>query len=221
MIAASLLDRLLLLLILVLSIALHEFGHAAMSTKLGDPTPRLQGRLTLNPVAHFDLYGFIFLAMMAFFGFGFAWGRPVQTNPLYYKEYRKGIVLTAIAGPAMNLCLAMLWIGLGYVMFTGNAPLNDAGHRFLAMWVTTNVFLMVFNMLPIPPLDGGHLLQQLSPAFMAPFVSFMQGFGMLVLLGLLFTGVFGVIVNIAYRILIIVVQGAFGANYAWYLFGGG
>jgi Zn-dependent protease len=219
--AESLLDKLLLLLILVLSIGLHEFGHAAMSTKLGDPTPRLQGRLTLNPVAHFDPLGFLFLCMMVFIGFGFAWGRPVQTNPLYYKEYRKGIVLTAIAGPAMNICLAMLWIGIGFLLFNAGAPLNDYGKGFLSMWVTSNVFLMVFNMLPIPPLDGGHLLQQLSPAFMAPFVKFMQGFGMLVLLGLLFTGVFSVIVGIAYRILIFLVQGAFGPNYAWYLFGGG
>src|SRR4051812_39601256 len=99
--AAALLDKLLLLLIVVLSIGLHEFGHAAMATKLGDPTPRLQGRLTVNPMMHFDITGFIFLLMMIFVGFGFAWGKPVQFNALYFKDYRRGIVLTALAGPAM------------------------------------------------------------------------------------------------------------------------
>ena len=218
--ANSLLDKLLLLLILVLSIALHEFGHAAMSTKLGDPTPRLQKRLTLNPVAHFDPIGFLFLAMMVFVGFGFAWGRPVQTNPLYYKEYRRGIVLTALAGPAMNLCLAMLWVGFSYVLYTTGAPLNDKGHNFVLMWIFSNIFLMAFNLLPIPPLDGGHLLQQLAPAFMAPFVKFMQGFGMLVLLGLIWSGLLSPIISGVTMLVLLLIRGAFGAEFAGYLLGG-
>ena len=219
--ASTLLDKLLLLLILVLSISLHEFGHAAMSTKLGDPTPRLQRRLTLNPTAHFDPVGFLFLVFLVFIGFGFAWGRPVQTNPLYYKEYRQGIVLTAMAGPAMNMCLAMFWVAVAYLLYTTGAPLNSEGHSFVAMWVLANVFLMTFNLLPIPPLDGGHLLQQLSPAFMAPFVRFMQGFGMLILIVLIWSGLLGPIIAGATYILLFMVRGAFGADFASYLFGGG
>jgi Zn-dependent protease len=217
----SLLDKLLLLLVLVLSIALHEYGHAAMSTKLGDPTPRVQGRLTLNPVAHFDPFGFVFLLMMVFAGFGFAWGRPVQTNPLYYESYRRGIVLTAIAGPAMNLSLAMLWVAVAYLIYQGNAPINDSGRSFLGTWVWANVFLMTFNMLPIPPLDGGHLLQQLAPRFMAPFVSFMQAFGMIVLLAMFLFGLLGYVLGFAQYVLISVVGGLFGYDFATFLFARG
>jgi len=219
-VADTVFDKLLLLLILVLSIALHEFGHAAMATKLGDPTPRLQKRLTLNPAAHFDPLGFLFLVFFAFAGFGFAWGKPVQFNALYFKNYREGIILTALAGPAMNLCLAMFWIALGYVLFQNNAPLNAAGHRFVAQWVLSNVFLMTFNLLPIPPLDGGHLLQQLAPRSMAHIVRFLQGFGMLILMVLFVTHLFNFIMLFAERILIFMVQGAFGGQYAYYLFGG-
>jgi Zn-dependent protease len=218
--ANSLLDKLLLLLILVLSIGLHEFGHAAMSTKLGDPTPRLQKRLTLNPAAHFDPIGFLFLAFMVFAGFGFAFGKPVQTNPLYYKNYREGIILTAMAGPAMNLCLAMLWVAIGYTLYKGGAPINAAGHHFVAQWVMANVFLMTFNLLPIPPLDGGHLLQQLAPRSMAHIVRFLQGFGMLILMMLFWTHLLDPIFMFAQRILVFMIQGAFGTEYAYYLFGG-
>lgn len=92
---------------IIIALSLHEFGHAAMATKMGDPTPRLQGRLTINPLAHLDPMGTLFIIITLLLGFGFGWGKPVQTNPAYYTNYRQGRILVAIAGPAMNLMQAM------------------------------------------------------------------------------------------------------------------
>jgi Zn-dependent protease len=217
----SLLSKFVALFVIVIAIALHEFGHAAMTTKLGDPTARLQGRLTLNPVAHFDPIGFLFIMFTVFVGFGIGWGRPVQTNPLYYDNYRQGIVLTALAGPAMNLCLAMFGIGFAYIMFLAGLSLAPLAHVFILMWILINIGLIVFNMLPIPPLDGGHLLQQLSPRFMAPVVRFLQAFGGLIVLGLVFSGLVGPIFRAIFSGVVWLIGLAFGRDFTAYLFSGG
>jgi len=202
---------------IIIALALHEYGHAAMATKMGDPTPRMQGRLTLNPIAHLDPMGTVFILITLFMGFGFGWGKPVQTNPSYFTDYRKGRILVAIAGPAMNLCLMLMAIGVSFIIFKSGAPLPSFVHMMLAVFVMINLVLMVFNLLPIPPLDGGHVLEMMLPwDLRAKFQSYAQ-FGFLILIGLMMFRVLGVIINFFVGILLNLVSIGFGADFAYFL----
>lgn len=140
----------------LVALSCHEFAHGWVSYKLGDPTPRMQGRLTLNPLAHLDIIGAL---LMVFTGFG--WAKPVEINPMYYKDKVKGMSLVALAGPLMNFILAFLSFFIGSVILV---ILNKAGlwnigisaviQTFVRMFVVRNLCFMVFNLIPIPPLDG-------------------------------------------------------------------
>ena len=153
-IGQALIEKLLMLPGIIIGITFHEAGHAFASYKLGDPTPKAQGRLSLNPAAHIDPLGFIFL-----FVAGFGWGRPVQINPMYYKNKRRDEFIVSIAGVTVNLVIALIFSfivkGLAgiYDYNTGKTALY-----YLAMMCTYVVFinlvLMVFNLIPCPPLDG-------------------------------------------------------------------
>jgi len=162
------------LLTLIVSVALHEFGHAIMAHKLGDDTPNRQGRVTLNPLAHADPIGTLLLPLLGGYmgaaggsGGGFGWGKPVQWNP---SRVRRGIristaqILVAVAGPGMNFLFAIVLalvhtLLLSQGVLSGTSELNDV----LGFAVTTNFILMFFNLLPFPPLDGGHVAQQFMP----------------------------------------------------------
>lgn len=202
---------------IVLALSMHEFGHAAMATKMGDPTPKAQGRLTLNPLAHLDPVGTIFIIMTLFMGFGFGWGKPVMTNPMYYRDYKLGRILVAIAGPAMNLSLMMLGIGIAYLIFKSGAQLPTFLHILLSVFIMINFVLMVFNMLPIPPLDGGHVLEMAVPWQYRDKFRMITQYGMLILLGLMFFGVLGMIISFFFRILFTLIAAAFGDDFAWFL----
>jgi len=203
---------------IIIALSLHEFGHAAMATKMGDPTPRAQGRLTVNPIAHLDPMGTIFIIITLLMGFGIGWGKPVQTNPAYYRDYKTGRILVAIAGPAMNLCQAMLAVAIGYILFRANAQIGDFGHLFLSAFIIINVVLMVFNLLPLPPLDGGHVLEMMLPwDKRASFRQFGQ-YGMLILLGLMIIGVLWVIINFFLSATFLLISLALGHDYVSWLF---
>lgn len=137
----------------------HELAHAWVSTKLGDPTPRREGRLTLNPLAHLDLVGTI---LMIFTGFG--WAKPVGVNPMYYKDRKKGMALTAIAGPCANFIMAFLGVLIGTALlilgsFLSWPPGVLSGINFVFyLFAFRNLCFMVFNLIPIPPLDGSKVL---------------------------------------------------------------
>lgn len=140
----------------------HEYAHALIATKLGDQTPRLSGRLTLNPLAHISPIGAI---MIFLFGFGYA--KPVNVNPRNFKDPKKGMAITAVAGPVSNLLIGFVFIVLATVfsnIFRGDSVLFTAIFYFLFFAGTINVNLAVFNLLPIPPLDGSRILQLLIPA---------------------------------------------------------
>lgn len=160
------------LFVLIVSVALHEFGHAIMAHKLGDDTPKRQGRVTLNPLAHADpigtfllpLVGGIYAAAGSALG-GFGWGKPVQWNP---SRIRRGIrmstanILVSFAGPAMNLLLAFVLASVLVVLIWQGAGGTDV-YKILNFAVTTNFVLFFFNLLPIPPLDGGHIAGAFMP----------------------------------------------------------
>ena len=148
-----------LFLVLLASLCIHEWAHAFTADKLGDSTPRRDGRVTLNPAAHIDLLGTIILPLLCIFvipgGFFLAWGRPVMTNPSYYRHPRRDDVLVTAAGPGANLGLALLAALIG-----GFASRFDPRVGDLAMLVIQiNVFLAVFNLIPLPPLDGGNIMR--------------------------------------------------------------
>jgi len=134
----------------------HEFAHAWVATRLGDDTPRLQGRVTLNPMAHVAWWGTVILpAITSLFGGGFiGWGRPVKTNPGKLRWGLNGLALVAMAGPVSNVIFAVILAGLARAT-VATAP---AFARFAASGVNLSLYLAIFNMLPVPPLDGSKLL---------------------------------------------------------------
>ena len=158
-------DGLLQLILLIISIGLHEFGHAWMADLRGDPLPRLQGRVTLNPFAHTDPIGTIALpAIMIFLSPGFGligWGKPVQISLPNPKTRRMDDIYITLAGPAMNLVLCFVFAaigGLGDFDPRSQAVIID----FLQMGVFLNASLVVFNLIPIPPLDGSRIAVRLG-----------------------------------------------------------
>ena len=158
-------DGLLQLILLIISIGLHEFGHAWMADRRGDPLPRLQGRVTINPFAHTDPIGTIALpAIMIFLSPGFGligWGKPVQISLPNPKTRRRDDIYITLAGPAMNLVLCFVFAaigGLGAFDPRTQAVVID----FLQMGIFLNAGLVVFNLIPIPPLDGSRVAVRLG-----------------------------------------------------------
>ena len=139
----------------------HEFAHAWVATRLGDDTPRLQGRLTLNPLAHVDWLGTTILpALTSLFGGGFiGWGKPVYTNPAKLRWGLNGLALVAMAGPASNVVFAVILA----LVARAAAAAAPALSQFAARGVYLSLYLAIFNMLPVPPLDGGHILRNFLP----------------------------------------------------------
>ena len=157
----TIITKLLMLPGIILGLSLHEFAHAWMSDKLGDPTPRRQGRLTINPLAHIDWLGFAALVLV-----GFGWGKPVQIDPRHYKNRRRDEFLVGIAGVTMNLILAVLIsfparaVESAYYS-TGGSALMENIYYILMYAVMINLVLMIFNLIPCPPLDGWGLVTQI------------------------------------------------------------
>lgn len=151
------------LFVIFCTMPIHEYAHALIATKLGDQTPRLSGRLTLNPMAHISPLGAIMIFLC---GFGYA--KPVSVNPRNFKDPKKGMALTAIAGPVSNLVMGFICIFLanmfGSIFSSNPTVLPYAIYYFLYFAGVVNVNLAVFNLLPIPPLDGSRILQLLIPA---------------------------------------------------------
>lgn len=148
--------------ILIISIILHEVSHGYMAYALGDPTAKLAGRLTLNPIPHIDLIGSVIIPaflVITSAGFLFGWAKPVPYNPLNLKNQRYGEALVAVAGSATNILLAVLFA----LIIRFGAGLPDTFITLAAVVVLINLFLGLFNLIPIPPLDGYTLLRSVLP----------------------------------------------------------
>jgi len=170
------------LITVVVAITVHEFSHAAVATFEGDRTPRYQGRLTLNPLAHLDVFGSVMLVIA-----GFGWGKPVQFNPQQLRSRRAGAALVGLAGPASNFLLALLSALILRVRYPTIDSALSGGFTvvLLTTFVSLNVVLGVFNLLPLPPLDGSRLLSIVLPPERQGIVYFLDQYGIFILIGLL------------------------------------
>jgi Zn-dependent protease len=180
---------------LILAIALHEYGHALAADLQGDRMPRAMGRLSLNPARHLDPLGTIFIFLV-----GFGWGKPVEFRPQALASKRFGAAIVALAGPIMNLLLAVLAAFVYVALFGSTAlgedrlipggQLSEATQIFLLIFLKLNVLLAVFNLVPVPPLDGSRLLTIFLPPGKQKIIFFLDRWGFILLLGLLFFGGF-------------------------------
>ena len=147
---------------IVIAMVIHEYSHARMADFLGDFTPRMQGRLTLNPVAHVDPIGLLMLFIVHF-----GWAKPVQINPMNFSNPRRDDILVSLAGPASNLITAFVFTIMLVLMVKFHIPFSEGLLVVFKLIIIYNINFAIFNMLPIPPLDGSHILRNVLPYEMA------------------------------------------------------
>ncbi len=200
--------------LVVYSIILHEIAHGVAAFLLGDPTAKLQGRLTMNPVKHVDPFMTIamplLLLLMSGGRFLFGGAKPVPVNPYLFRDRRKGMMLTAVAGPGTNLLIMLTCVV--FVRFlsllAGVGPLSNLAYflrrifNLVGFW---NVILIAFNLLPIPPLDGSRVVAYLLPRDLARSYEQLERYGMLLVLGVLLTGVHMPVIRYALDIYVVLV----------------
>jgi len=197
--------------VLLLAISAHEAGHAWMSYKFGDDTAYMLGRVTLNPIAHTDPIGTLLIPVVAFIlgTMGGAvgripligWGKPTPVNPRKWERYKLANVMVSIAGVLANLVLLIIGIVLAKILMTqGFVPQDFFGRAtnpiviFVSNMMFLNLSLFVFNLLPFPPLDGSKILATFLPASAEPVLNMLEQFGFLILMFLIYIGVFSAII---------------------------
>ncbi len=174
---------------LLIALSFHEYAHARMADYLGDDTPYYQGRLTLNPLAHIDWLGF-FMLLIARFG----WAKPVQVNPMNFKgvDLRKGMMLVSLAGPGMNFLLAIVAaLLMKFVYSLPHTSNTIVALTLLEPLLLFNVVLGIFNLIPVPPLDGSKILAGILPESQGVLLDNLERYGPIILLVLVFSGLIG------------------------------
>jgi Zn-dependent protease len=184
----SILHAILMIPGMLIAFTFHEFAHAYVADKLGDKTPRFQGRLTLNPISHIDPIGFIAVLI-----FSFGWAKPVQTNPSAYKNYHKDDLKVSLAGPIANFIVAIVTaLVLGFYISFAYGVLPSALARVLQLMIfytiIVNVNIGLFNLIPIPGLDGFSLLRDLRPDVFYKYQEKFYQYQMIILVGFIFIG---------------------------------
>jgi Zn-dependent protease len=180
---------------LLLAVTVHEVAHAVVADRLGDPTPRAMGRITLNPLPHIDLLGAI-----AFVAAGFGWAKPVPVNARNLRHPRRDMALVAAAGPISNFLMAFL--GLVLFVLVRQSGLAGVTVGQALFWIFQfNLALGIFNLIPLPPLDGGHFLPYFLPAGAATLLHSLEQFGPMLLLVLVVSGALRYIVGPVFDVL--------------------
>ncbi len=189
----------------IFAITVHEAAHGWAASQLGDHSAKMMGRLTLNPIKHIDLVGTIIVPAVMYFtsGFIFGWAKPVPVNVSALRSPKQDMMWVALAGPASNFIMATLWLGAIFIAI-------QADSQFLAnmaqFGIEINLLLAILNLLPLPPLDGGRVMSSLLPPNLSYQYDQLEPYGLFILLGLLFLGVFQ---NVILPIMLFIEQWAF------------
>ncbi|MGO9622331.1 MAG: site-2 protease family protein [Desulfobaccales bacterium] len=194
-----LLEMALLVVVLLFSVIIHEVAHGYVALLNGDPTARMLGRITLNPGPHIDPVGTILvpaLLILSHAGILLGWAKPVPVNSRNFRNYRWGEITVSAAGPLSNLALAVVFAALLHL------GLGNVGLLKLAYYgVSINIILALFNLFPIPPLDGSHILSILLPPELARLYGYLKPVGFMLILLLLYTGALWAILMPLYRVI--------------------
>jgi Zn-dependent protease len=179
------------LVVLIFSVIIHELAHGCVAYSLGDPTAKYEGRLTLNPLKHLDFFGSIILPLLLFISgspFLFGWAKPVPVNPYNFRDKKYGEIKVSIAGPASNLLVA-LFFGLILRFIPQDFIFANPGIPIaLGFIVSINIWLAIFNLIPVPPLDGSWILFSLLPARFEYVKNFLRQYGIAILVLLILFG---------------------------------
>ncbi|WP_324824361.1 site-2 protease family protein [Sinanaerobacter sp. ZZT-01] len=203
-------DKIMVLPGIIIALSLHEFAHAKVADLCGDPTPRSQGRVTINPLAHIDIFGFI-----ALFFIGFGWGRAVEINPRNFKNPRRDELLVGLAGVTMNFILAIVFMGILKLLLTFSPQFlySDLGGiviLILQKIILINLVLMVFNLIPVPPLDGFNVAAEIFHFRYKPIYYTLYDKGFIILMILILFNITGMIlspiVTVLYQFLLFLFQ---------------
>lgn len=179
----SIAEFILLLPVIILTIVVHEFSHGYVAYRLGDPTAKESGRLTLNPLSHLDPIGTLVLIITALSGRPFGWAKPIPVNPYYFENMYKDIAKVGLAGPLSNIIFAYFLSGLyrwGFVMPDGFL------FSIVELTVMVNLGLAIFNLIPIPPLDGSRIVIGILPEDKIPAYMEFEKYGFFILVGIIF-----------------------------------
>jgi len=200
----SLLEGAIIAVVLLFSVIVHEVAHGYVALLNGDPTAKMLGRITLNPVPHIDPVGTIFLPLVLYIAnlpiIGMA--KPVPVNPLNFRNYRWGEFAVSAAGPVSNLVLATL-----FALVLRFGIQNPGLVKLAQVGVSLNILLALFNLIPIPPLDGSHILAILLPRELARLYAYLQPVGFFIILILFYTGVMSAILLPLYRRIVLLLLG--------------
>ncbi len=182
-------ETFLVFLVFLFSVIIHEITHGFVAEKLGDPTARLAGRLTFNPLVHLDIFGSIILPLSLFLmskitggpGIIFGWAKPVPYNPLNFQNFKKDVIKVALAGPLINILIALIFAFIFNLHF-----FNQPAQQFLAQIVYINLLLGIFNIFPLPPLDGSKILVLLLPKGKENLLFYLELYGFLFIIVFIF-----------------------------------
>ena len=171
---------------LIIAMTVHEFSHAATAVALGDPTPKMQGRLTLNPAAHIDPVGLLMLFLVRF-----GWAKPVMINPYNFKHPRRDDILVSLAGPVSNLVTAFIALLVMVLLVKFGVQMTPGMSLVFSLILIYNINFAIFNMIPVPPLDGSKVLIQLLPYELARKLQELERYSFLILIIFLMTPILG------------------------------
>ena len=190
---------------IIIAMVIHEWAHARVAYALGDFTPRMMGRLTLNPAAHIDPIGLVLL-FIAHFG----WAKPVQINPYNFSDPKRDDILVSLAGPGANFAIAFFTLIFMNILVKVGFPITEGVEMVFSMIILININFGIFNLLPIPPLDGSHVLRQLLPDELAEKYDELQQYSFIFLIIILMTPIVSWVLVPARRIILDIFYGIAG-----------